>query len=425
MRIHLEALELDVAALHFGDVEHLLADLLLEETEDSLGRHHSLVVLRILELAVGFVVEDQRHDSLRHRGDVLVLARLADVHLGLEDPLDTDSLVEHDVEVRNLILELGGSLLVMWPSRWDLVEQLLHQPTDDHALLLGELVPRSTFLVGAGCGEIAEGVDHVHEGHHLNQNLVVDLVSFLCDGITLSGIKRSLVLGINYGEVGLLQKFGHLTLFGGEVLMRHVAISDLGLVGASWDHSIKALTGHLSFEELPVHELGGESKSPFEVVFEHLIRLSFNAHALQRGTTAVVLALLGLVLGLFELELEHLDFLLQLSDGLTILLEFHRRVHHALVAPLLDLLQGLHLVHQDLLNLLLKHFVFILHFSQLLLEILDLLVLLLENLWVWHTSHFLLELFLLDLELLVFALSLSDDRSFPLGDFREPVALLK
>ena len=102
---------------------------------------------------------------------------------------------------------------------------------------------------------------------------------------------------------------------------------------------------------------------------------------------------------------------------MSILLKFNRCIHHALVASLFDLFQRLHLIHQDLLDLLLEHLVLILRFSQLLLEVVDLLVLLFQNLWVWHAARFLLELFLLNLELLVFALSLGDDRSFPLGYF--------
>lgn len=73
----------------------------------------------------------------------------------------------------------------------------------------------------------------------------------------------------------------------------------------------------------------------------------------------------------------------------------------------------------------LERLVFILGFSELLLKVLDLLVLLFPDLWVWHTAHLLLKLFLLSLELLVLGLSLRDDRSLSLGYFRESLALLK
>ena len=204
MGVHLKIFELDlINTLGFCDIDHLITDLLLEETQNSLWRHHSLVVLRILELAESVIIKNDRHNPLGHRGDVLVLTRLADVHLGLENPLDTDSIVKHDVEVGNLILELRCSLLILRSSCWDLVEQLLHKSTDDHTLLLGKLILDSTFrIVGTRCGEITKSVDHVHNSHHLNQNLIVNLVSFFTDGVTFSGVKLLLVLGINNWEVG-------------------------------------------------------------------------------------------------------------------------------------------------------------------------------------------------------------------------------
>lgn len=207
----------------------------------------------------------------------------------------------------------------MRSSCWDLVEQLLHKSTDDHTLLLRKLILRSTFRIGTRCGEIAKSVDHVHKSHHLNQNLIVNLVSFFTNGVTLSGVKRPLVLGINYWEVRLLEKSGHFTLLRGEMLMRHMPISDLTseLVQAIL-HRFSALTSNLSLEELPIYEFTRESQSTFEIVFKHLVCLSFNAHTLKRSaevllsSTTVMLALLCLILGLFELELKHLDLLLQL-----------------------------------------------------------------------------------------------------------------
>lgn len=210
--VQLQILELDVAALGLCDVDHLLADLLLEETQNSLWCHHSLVVFGILELTEGFVIKDERHDPFGHGSNILILARLADVHLRLEYPLDTDSLIEHNVEVRDLKLELSGPLPVLRSSGGDLVEQLLHKTANYHALLLRKTILRCLFGVGIGCGEIAEGVDHVHQSHHLNQNLIVDLIGFFANGITFSGIELPLVLGINYREIGRFEKSRHFTL---------------------------------------------------------------------------------------------------------------------------------------------------------------------------------------------------------------------
>jgi hypothetical protein len=146
----------------------------------------------------------------------------------------------------------------------------------------------------------------------------VNLVGFFTNGVTLSGVKRPLVLGINYWEVRLLEKSGHFTLLRGEMLMRHMPISDLTseLVHAVL-HRFSALTSNLSLEELPIYEFTRESQSTFKIVFKHLVCLSFNAHTLKRSaevllSSTVMLALLCLILGLFELELKHLDLLLQL-----------------------------------------------------------------------------------------------------------------
>ena len=65
-----------------------------------------------------------------------------------------------------------------------------------------------------------------------------------------------------------------------------------------------------------------------------------------------------------------------------ILLKFDRGIHHAFVVPLFDLFKGLHLIHQDLLDLLLENFVFILRFSQLFLKAGNLMVLFFKNCWV-------------------------------------------
>ena len=100
------------------------------------------------------------------------MTRLADVHVVLENSLTSDSFFQHMVEVLKLKFELRGSLLFIRSSRWDLIEKLLYKTTDDHTLLLGKfiLMLGSVVRFRSIFGGITEGVDHVHNSHHFQQN---------------------------------------------------------------------------------------------------------------------------------------------------------------------------------------------------------------------------------------------------------------
>jgi len=68
------------------------------------------------------------------------------------------------------------------------------------------------------------------------------------------------------------------------MFVRHMPISDLTseLVHvASILHCFGALTSNLSLEELPIDELTGKSEPAFEIVFEHLVGLSLDAHTVE------------------------------------------------------------------------------------------------------------------------------------------------
>ena len=163
------------------------------------------MVHRILGLTVCFIIKNKIHDFLGHRGGILLLSRLADVHVVLENSLAGDSFFKHMVEVLKLKFELRGSLLFIRSSRWDLIQQLLHKTTDYHTLLLGKfiLMLGSVVWFRSIFRRIAEGVDHVHNSHHFQQNWVMDLISFYTNGVSISGINLFLILGIDYWEVGL------------------------------------------------------------------------------------------------------------------------------------------------------------------------------------------------------------------------------
>lgn len=66
--------------------------------------------------------------------------------------------------------------------------------------------------------------------------------------------------------------------------MRHMPIGDLisDLVQeVSILHSFNAPTSDLSLELLPIYEFTSESKSAFEIVFEHLVCLFFKTHTFK------------------------------------------------------------------------------------------------------------------------------------------------
>jgi len=81
------------------------------------------------------MVEDGVHDSLGHVGNIGVLFLLTDIKRSLKDPFDTNSLFEHNIKIRNLELEVIGSFALARNLSWDLVEDSLHEATDDHSLL--------------------------------------------------------------------------------------------------------------------------------------------------------------------------------------------------------------------------------------------------------------------------------------------------
>lgn len=89
-----------------------------------------------LQLTVVVEVHDAGEDALRNSVDIVLSLLGSDVQRDLECVLDACSLSQKQIEVRHLGLEVLDVVLFSLDSDGDLVEETLHETTNDHAVVL-------------------------------------------------------------------------------------------------------------------------------------------------------------------------------------------------------------------------------------------------------------------------------------------------
>ena len=85
------------------------------------------------------IVHDTGKDTLANRINVILCFLGLNVKRNLECILDAASLSEEQVQVGHLGVEVLDGVLLALDSHWDLVEETLHQTTDDHTVVLRHL----------------------------------------------------------------------------------------------------------------------------------------------------------------------------------------------------------------------------------------------------------------------------------------------
>lgn len=98
---------------------------------------------------------------------------------------------------------------------WDLVKDSLHQPTNDHSLLLCHRL----VLISAWGGIAAKFLKHVLDGHELYKECIMKFFVLSLDGVILSTVEVIVLGAIDDWEVGCVHQLRELGLTGSKMFV--------------------------------------------------------------------------------------------------------------------------------------------------------------------------------------------------------------
>ena len=154
-------------------------------------------------------------------------------------------------------------MLLSLDSYRDLVEQTLHETTDDHAVVLGHLAVLALLAWCRQTGIIAKLLQDLLESDELDQDHVVILLVLKLDREVTGGVHLEVLLRVDRRKVDSIHEVVEIGLPVCEVLSGQLAVLNFWVEGLL----ISCSLGDIS-ETLPVENSADEVKSFLQILVE-------------------------------------------------------------------------------------------------------------------------------------------------------------
>ena len=262
-------------------------------------------------------------------------------------------------------------------------------------------------------------MEHVLDGHELNEEGIMKFFVLPFNGIIISTIKIFMLLAIDDWEVRRFHQIRKLRFIGSKMLRSQLTVLDDRFTNFLKEVKVLFLwkfTGYFISQLVEFEEFVNESESTLDVAIEFIVGLLFEC-------------LIGVGILTFcspKLVSENLNLLVQVADNLIVFLRI-TRIQRTAIGFFLHAVQGAHLIHKNLFDLCLQLGILIVLFTELRAQVFDLCVLLFHRLLISNSSiersGILLKLSLLNLEFLEFFFPLRNDGRLSFGNFRKSLTL--